>query len=110
MFYHRENAPRARASRFTIYSEDQARAHFGPSELPVWVRVVKARDVYMHSGVRIHLDQVEGLGTFIEFEALVTPQFPEHACHQAVELLKQALTPIMGELLSHSYCDMAAAE
>ncbi|MFT3685287.1 MAG: CYTH domain-containing protein [Phycisphaerales bacterium] len=74
------------------------------------MKVVKTREVYMHSGVRIHLDKVEGLGTFIEFEALVTPQTPERTCHQAVELLKQALTPVMGELLSHSYCDMVAVD
>lgn len=110
IFYHRENSPRARVSRFTIYSEKQARQHFGETELPVLVRVVKTREVYMHSNVRIHLDQVDGLGTFIEFEALITAQTPERACHQSVELLKQALTPVMGELLSHSYCDMATVD
>jgi predicted adenylyl cyclase CyaB len=110
IFYHRENSPRARASRFVIYSERQARQHFGQTDFPEWVKVVKTREVYMHSGVRIHLDKVEGLGAFIEFEALVTPQTPERTCHQAVELLKQALTPVMGELLSHSYCDMIAVD
>jgi predicted adenylyl cyclase CyaB len=110
IFYHRENAAKARVSRFTIYSESQARQHFGSEELPVWLKVVKVREVYMHSGVRIHLDRVEGLGTFIEFEALVTAQFPQEACYQAVALLKQALLPVMGEMLSHSYCDMIAVD
>lgn len=110
IFYHRENAARARLSRFTIYSEKQARQHFGEAELPVWVKVVKTREVYMHSGVRIHIDQVEGLGTFIEFEALITAQTPERTCYQSVELLKQALTPVMGEMLSDSYCDMATVD
>ncbi len=110
IFYHRENQAKARVSRFTIYSESQARQHFGAEELPVWVRVVKVREVFMHSGVRIHLDRVEGLGTFIEFEALVTPQAPQEACHQAVALLRQALVPVMGEILSHSYCDMIAVD
>lgn len=110
IFYHRENAARARLSRFTIYSQTQARQHFGAAELPVWVKVVKVRELYMHSGVRIHLDKVEGLGTFIEFEALVTSQTPQATCYQAVELLKQALLPVMGEMLSHSYCDMVAVD
>ena len=110
IFYHRENAARARVSRFTIYSATQARQHFGEAEMPVWVQVIKKREVYMHSGVRIHLDEVEGLGSFIEFEALVTAQTPESTCYQAVELLKQALTPVMGEMLSHSYCDMVAVD
>jgi len=110
IFYHRDNAARARVSRFTIYSQSQARQHFGPTELPVWLKVVKVREVYMHSNVRIHLDRVEGLGNFIEFEALVTSQTPEQACYQAVELLKQAMLPVMGEMLSHSYCDMVAVD
>jgi len=110
IFYHRENAARARVSRFTIYSESQAASHFGAGQLPVWVKVNKVREVYMHSGVRIHLDRVEGLGTFIEFEALVTSESPQEACHQAVALLRQGLLPVMGEILSHSYCDMVAVD
>lgn len=110
IFYHRENSARPRASRFTIYSENQARQHFGAGELPVVVQVIKTRELYMHSGVRIHLDLVKDLGTFIELEALITPQTPEAHCFQTVELLKAALVPVMGEMLSHSYADMVQNE
>jgi adenylate cyclase class 2 len=110
IFYHRDNAPRARISRFNIYSLEQARAHFGSLDQAPWVVVRKKREVWMHTGVRIHLDQVEHLGTFIEFEALVTPRQPVAQCHQQVHLLRQALGPVIGELLSHSYADMLATE
>ena len=36
----------------------QAREHFGSTEYPVWVVVKKTREVYMHLGVRIHVDHV----------------------------------------------------
>ncbi len=110
IYYHRDNAARARVSRFNIYSLEQARAHFGSLELPTWVVVRKVREVWMHSGVRIHLDQVEGLGTFMELEALVTPTSPVELCHQTVQLIRQAFGPVMGELVSLSYSDMLAAD
>ena len=37
---------------------------------PVTVVVRKTRDIYLFENVRIHLDRVAGLGSFIEFEAV----------------------------------------
>jgi predicted adenylyl cyclase CyaB len=39
--------------------------------------VQKKRTLYVWHSVRIHLDQVEQLGSFIEFEAVLTPQVSE---------------------------------
>ena len=36
----------------------------------VLVRVVKRREIWRWDGVQVHLDTVEGLGTFVEFELL----------------------------------------
>jgi homotetrameric cytidine deaminase len=43
------------------------------SALGTTVVVVKRRRLFLWENVRIHLDDVEGLGTFIELEALVGP-------------------------------------
>jgi adenylate cyclase class 2 len=110
IFYHRLNQARARVSRFVIYTAEEARRLFGAQEPPVWVRVSKWRDVYMHKGVRVHLDEVEDLGSFVEFEALVTPQNDLKAAHAAVEELRRALGPALGEPVSVSYSDLLAAE
>jgi adenylate cyclase class IV len=110
IFYHRPNQARARVSRFVIYTAEEARRQFGEGEPPVWVRVCKARDVYMHKGVRVHLDEVEDLGSFVEFEALITPQNDLHAAHAAVDELRRAFGPALGEPVSVSYSDMLAAE
>jgi predicted adenylyl cyclase CyaB len=40
--------------------------------LGIRVEVRKARRLFLWEGVRIHLDQVEGLGSFIEFEGVAT--------------------------------------
>ena len=38
--------------------------------LGVWRVVRKRREIALYQNVRIHLDRVEGLGTFIELEAV----------------------------------------
>lgn len=36
--------------------------------------VVKTRHVFIHNQTRIHLDDVENLGTFLEFEVCLQPE------------------------------------
>lgn len=38
--------------------------------LGVWVVVAKRREIYFIDNVKIHLDRVDGLGTFVEIEAI----------------------------------------
>lgn len=76
------------------------------ASLGVRTVVDKRRTVYIWRNVRIHLDRVEGLGAFIEFEAVM----PEGAPDSEGELL---LCRLMGEfslreedLVGGSYCDL----
>ena len=41
--------------------------------------VRKRREIYLWQNVRIHLDDVEGLGQFLEFEAVLSPEIDEAA-------------------------------
>jgi predicted adenylyl cyclase CyaB len=36
--------------------------------------VRKTRRLYLHRATRIHLDEVDGLGTFVELETVITDQ------------------------------------
>lgn len=110
VFYDRPDKARARLSHFSIYTEAQALERFGVSPLPVWVVVRKARELYMFGGVRIHLDSVEGLGHFIEFEALVSPSQTVTKCHQALKELRQKFAAVLGEPIAKGYSDMLALE
>ena len=107
--YDRTNLARARVSHFVIFSEDEAAERFGTQGLPQWVVVRKKRELYIYENVRIHLDQVESLGTFIEFEALVSPVYTIDKCHAIVSFLQERFGPSMGEAIAVSYCDMMAA-
>lgn len=110
IFYHRENQAKARLSQFTIYSAAEAAQYFGTTEPPVWVVVSKTREVLMIDGVRVHIDHVKDLGWFLEFEALVSPAQNLVKCYAAVDRLKKAFGPALGEPLSVSYSDLLAAE
>ena len=108
--YDRPNRPGARMSTFTLYSEQQALERFGTEPLPIWLTVKKTRELYMLGATRIHLDVVEDLGTFLEFEALVSRSNPVAKAHESVARLREALGPVLGEPISASYSDMLAKE
>lgn len=50
--------------------------------------VVKRRRIYHYGKVRIHLDQVEGLGTFVEFEAVLSPDDDASDAHALLAALR----------------------
>lgn len=109
IFYDREDRALPKLSRFTIYEEEAALQRFGSRPLPVWVVVNKSRDVWLLGSVRIHLDDVRHLGSFIEIEALVSPKQNVARCHEIVADLRERLGPAMGELISVGYSDLMSA-
>ncbi len=110
IFYHRPDRPQARMSHFMIYSEEQALTRFGTTPLPVYVVVEKSRELWLSRNVRIHLDEVDRLGRFIEFEALVDRQQDVQVCHDRIAELREAFAPVLGEMLACSYADLLALE
>jgi len=108
IFYHRENRSRPRLSSFTILSDAQATLRWGTHGLKPWLVVSKWRELWMKENVRIHLDEVDGLGTFIEFEALVSGNHDAKECRMMVQHLRETFAPILGEAVGTSYSDLAA--
>jgi adenylate cyclase class IV len=68
--YERPETPGSRVSSYTVYpTGDPDLLHDVLSRcLKRGVRVRKRRDLWMWGGTRIHLDDVEALGTFVELE------------------------------------------
>lgn len=104
--YERPALASPKVSDFTIMSEAQAAARFGLDSLPVWTVVRKRRELYLHGHTRIHLDQVQGLGTFLEFESLVSAANPVESARGAVAALREAFAPILGEAIDCGYADL----
>jgi predicted adenylyl cyclase CyaB len=69
-------------------------------------RVEKQRTVYWFKNVRIHIDEVRALGTFIEFEAVISTPAERAAAADQLEFLSDALKINATDVLTMSYGDM----
>ena len=71
--------------------------------------VRKRRTLYLIGETRVHLDQVEGLGDFIELEVPV----PDEECAKGAEAvaaeMMEALSIGGGDLVSDAYVDLLGA-
>jgi adenylate cyclase class IV len=65
--YERSDNAQERRSDYTLTDVDPDAARAGRTPIAV---VVKRRHLFMFENVRIHLDDVEGLGRFVELEAV----------------------------------------
>lgn len=69
--------------------------------------VAKTRKLYLWRNVRIHLDSVEGLGSFLELEAVASPGSDLGAEQDALDELRRALEIRDEDLLGESYADLS---
>jgi homotetrameric cytidine deaminase len=70
------------------------------------VTVTKRRRLLMWHGVRIHLDEVEGLGSFLEFEAVADTDSELSVEHEKIERLREELGVDDADLVAPSYSDL----
>jgi adenylate cyclase len=68
--------------------------------------VRKRREVYHVAGTRVHLDTVEGLGEFIELEAVLGPDESQDAGRARVHELAGALGISDEDLIDRAYIDL----
>ena len=70
------------------------------------VTVTKRRRLLLWQGVRIHLDDVDGLGSYLEFEAFAEPGSDLSAERDKVERLRDELGVSDDNLVATSYSDL----
>lgn len=107
IFYQRTNSARARRSNVEIMllpRRNSVRAILSRA-LGVLAVVDKRRDIYFMGNVKIHLDRVRGLGTFVEVEAMTHSGDIRKVRAQAAEYQKLfAISP--RDIVPQSYSDM----
>jgi homotetrameric cytidine deaminase len=106
--YRRADAPGARESeyrRVPVADAPALRAALDAA-LGTLVVVEKRRRLLLHVDVRIHLDEVEGLGNFIELEAVAAPESDLVAEHDKVSRLRAELGVGEDSLVPRSYSDL----
>ena len=106
IWYEREDRAEARSSRYTIVPVGDSGSMKLALEGANGVRAVvkKTRELWLWHNVRIHLDDVAGLGTFLEFEAVQGPGEDETVSRERVAQLSEALR--IGEIVPQSYVDL----
>lgn len=106
--YARPDSASARASEYRVVPVPDAAALLAALAETVGVRGVvrKAREVLLWRNVRIHLDEVEGAGTFVEFEAVVGPGFDDAASRDNLERAAAALGVKSSDAVEGSYIDL----
>ncbi|MCI0706346.1 MAG: class IV adenylate cyclase [Ignavibacteriae bacterium] len=79
IYYHRSNTQSSRYSDYHIVKFPSALEanKFCAQLFKTLVVVRKRRILYLYQNARIHIDRVSGLGSFVEFEILVTKGKPQ---------------------------------
>ncbi len=75
---------------------------------PVQAEVRKTREIYRLEGVQVHLDTVDGLGRFIEFEKVVSGEAEETAGRRQLESLTAYFQIPSEDLMASSYSDLVS--
>ena len=107
IWYERADQIDSKESTYQITEiNDPARIKQLKAEMSIRGVVAKRREIFLYENVRIHLDEVEGLGTFLEFEAVLGDGIDAAAGQSQVATLQKAFGISANDLLANSYSDM----
>jgi adenylate cyclase, class 2 len=109
IWYARPDDEGVRASTYRrVAVPDAAALHAALSNaLGVRGEVRKRREVWHWHNVRVHLDEVEGLGRYVEFEAVIDDASDEAISLERLEAIGRALGLESANDVAGSYADFA---
>ncbi len=108
VFYARPDASGPKRSDYHIFETADPEPLKVTLTLALGVRGVvrKTRYLYLVGQTRVHLDDVEGLGQFMELEVVLSTDQPDADGQAIAEDLMQELGVSSGDLLEGAYMDM----
>jgi adenylate cyclase class IV len=103
--FERADEPQQRESRYRVIDVDDAETLLAAlaTAIGVTVAVTKRRHLFLWQDVRIHLDDVEQLGTFIELEAVAQASSDLRVEHELIRQLRDAFSITDNRLLATGY-------
>ncbi|MCI4671414.1 MAG: class IV adenylate cyclase [Bacteroidia bacterium] len=113
IFYERSDQEGPKASHVSLYhpQKDQDLKALLGRALGVWRIVDKKREIYFVDNVKIHLDRVEGLGSFVEIEAIDSDgSIGEEKLREQCNYFMEKFEILESDLLSNSYSDMVGEQ
>jgi len=110
--YERENQEGPKSSFVTLFrtEPESTLKEILTKSLGILAVVDKRREIYFIDNVKIHLDTVQGLGSFVEVEAIdKTGSIGKEKLQQQCDEYLQAFNILPEDLASVSYSDMIIA-
>jgi len=111
IFYRRPNSagPKVSEYRRVPVEHTEALAQLLTDSLGVIATISKRRTLYLIGQTRIHLDQVENLGDFLELEVVLAPDQDVRHGEQIANSLCQKLGVSESDLVELAYIDLLCA-
>ncbi len=108
IYYQREDRPGPKRSRVLLLPVADATSLLGllREALGILVEVRKRRRVFRWGEVQVHLDEVDGLGTFLEFERMIDSDEEANKAEAEFAELRRSLRMVEKDLVAGSYSDM----
>lgn len=106
--YERPDLPGNKESRYRLIEVSEPAELLGAlaAALGITVVVSKARRLFIFEGVRIHLDRIDGLGEFIEFEGVAPDGEDPGGFAGLLADLRRSFDIRDADLLGESYSDL----
>jgi len=111
VYYERADQRGPKRSEYFLYETDQGAALKALLARALGTRGVvrKVRTLYLHGQTRIHLDEVEGLGDFVELEVVLREGQSEAEGQAIARRLMRRLGIQPADLVEGAYMDLLAA-
>ncbi len=108
IYYQREDRPGPKRSRVLLLPVADPTGLLGllREALGILVEVRKRRRIFRWGEVQVHLDEVDGLGTFLEFERMIDSDEEAGRAEAEFAELRSSLDVIEKDLVAGSYSDM----
>jgi predicted adenylyl cyclase CyaB len=112
IYYERADQPGPRSSSFELISigNNLALKEVLTNACGIMAIIKKRREIFYIGNVKFHIDNVEGLGSFIEIEAgNITADYPADQLRQQCEFYMSEFNLRSEDLVDMSYSDMILA-
>ena len=109
IFYEREDQAGPKSSNFHLIKVDDAKGlkEVLKRSIGIKAEVKKKREIYYIDNVKFHIDEVPGLGSFVEIEAgNVLADLPKEKLQEQCDFYMNEFGINKEELIAESYCDM----
>lgn len=106
--YSRKDVAEARISDYAItelLNVEERITEFS-QQYGIMAEVNKNRELFWYHNVRIHLDNVQNLGWFLELESVVSPEYDSDAAQVTFDDIQTKLRPFLGEPQSTGYLNL----